>query len=242
MKRRVNYFNTSWSDKFIVPILHTELNTQLKFCFAKWGTTGMKILDAGCGEQPLRSDILNAGHYYFSLDIQQNSKSNVDFIGRLDEKLRLPDIHNGSFHLIICTEVLEHVLDWHIAFENFERLVAPGGLLLVTCPFHFYLHEIPYDYWRPTHYAITAFAERYNFSVISNKTLGNIGDILGTYTGITSFKPSSNSLKSILIYYWLKFLHKCIYKSAEWGWYNSQNYAKQHLYLSNSFLLEYTKQ
>lgn len=241
MKRRENYLSTSWSDKFIVPILHEELNTQLKSCFTKWGTTGMKVLDAGCGEQPLRSAILNAGHSYFSLDIQQNSKSNVDFFGRLDGKLNLPDIHKSSFHLIICTEVLEHVLDWNAAFENFENLLAPGGLLLITCPFHFYLHEIPYDYWRPTHYAITGFADRYHFSVLSNKPLGNVGDILGTYTAVTSFKPSGNSLKSYIIYYWLKILHKCIYKSAEWGWYKKIAYINPRLYLSNCFLLQYRK-
>lgn len=241
MIRRNNYSQTSWSDRFIVRLLDMEIREQLQSCFIQKNGEKLKILDAGCGEQPLRMLIENEGHAYFSLDIEQNSQSNVDFIGRLDGDTGIPATHLNTFDLIICTEVLEHVLDWHVAFKRFQNILKPKGFVLITCPFHFYLHETPFDYWRPTHFAITAFAERYDFSIISNRQLGDMGDILGTYIGVTSFKPADKSIKGKLIHYYLRFLHKGIYWAVVKGWYKKQHFTHNVLYLSNSFLLRYSE-
>jgi SAM-dependent methyltransferase len=38
------------------------------------------------------------------------------------------------FDVIVCMEVLEHVTDWEPIFELWDRLLAPGGELLVSVP------------------------------------------------------------------------------------------------------------
>jgi SAM-dependent methyltransferase len=56
----------------------------------------------------------------------------------------------GSFDLVICEQVLEHVLDPLTAVRTLRRLCKPGGHVYVATPFLVRLHDHPGDYWRFT--------------------------------------------------------------------------------------------
>jgi hypothetical protein len=65
--------------------------------------------------------------------------------------------------------------------------LAPGGRMLVTCP-HFYpLHEVPYDFWRPTPYAIRHFAAKQGLEIESLEQAGSPTEVLGTLLSLTHF-------------------------------------------------------
>jgi SAM-dependent methyltransferase len=54
-----------------------------------------------------------------------------------------------SFDLVICTEVLEHVLPWQEAIANIKAVCRPGGVILITTRSRgFMIHEFPHDCWR----------------------------------------------------------------------------------------------
>jgi SAM-dependent methyltransferase len=55
----------------------------------------------------------------------------------------------GTFDLVVSTELVEHVRDWRAAFANLKGVVRPGGIILVTTRSRgFKVHGYPWDYWR----------------------------------------------------------------------------------------------
>ncbi len=114
---------------------------------------GLRILDAGAGEQQYRKfcDHLD----YVSQDIaeydgkgDEGLQTQVWDYGKLDivsDITEIPELDN-SFDAILCTEVLEHVTDPAKVFGEFSRLLKPGGVLLLTAPFCSLTHFAPYHY------------------------------------------------------------------------------------------------
>jgi SAM-dependent methyltransferase len=92
---------------------------------------------------------------------------------------------------VLCTEVLEHVADWQAAWTNLASLLAPGGRLILTCPFIYPLHEEPYDFYRPTRHAIRHWAAQSGLQILEQRNLGDAWDVLGTAIAASGPKPAS---------------------------------------------------
>lgn len=177
---RAGYTPRSAQEAFIVPLLHAGIMQALNRYIEPSHGLGRSAIDVGCGGQPFRSTIEKLGYAYISFDVQQNAAGNVDVLGMIDQALPAALITKGPFDLVFCTEVLEHVADWKTAFENFAQLLAPGGKLLVTCPHFYHLHEEPFDYWRPTPFALARYGVTAGLRVVHQERLGNAWDVLGT--------------------------------------------------------------
>lgn len=82
-----------------------------------------------------------------TLDI--DPKSSADFIADLccDNSERIPD---SIFDVVVCTEVLEHVLNPFAAVKEMFRILKPRGTLLASSPFNFRIHGPLPDCWRFT--------------------------------------------------------------------------------------------
>jgi SAM-dependent methyltransferase len=56
-----------------------------------------------------------------------------------------------SFEVVICTNLLEHVVDLNATVRNICRVVAPQGTLILTVPRRYPIHHDPIDTaFRPT--------------------------------------------------------------------------------------------
>lgn len=178
LHERRTYVPAYAHEQFIVPLLSRRIERALREIAASIAFPAT-VLDAGCGESPMRAELIDLGFEYRAMDFQQNSAGTVDYVCSIESPL--PDIlAKQRFDLIVCTEVLEHVADWHAAFANFRELLAPAGSLLITVPHSFPLHEEPFDFWRPTLHAIRHFAALYGLEVSVAEKLGNGWDMMGT--------------------------------------------------------------
>ena len=66
------------------------------------------------------------------------------------EDLRGLTFADGEVGTAICLETLEHVADPMTAGRELARVVAPGGVALVSTPFLLGIHGYPNDYFRYT--------------------------------------------------------------------------------------------
>lgn len=114
---------------------------------------GSTILDAGAGESQFKRfcSHLNYvaqdfGQYEGKGDVGLQTgtwdNSKLDIVSDITSIPR-PD---ASFDAIMCTEVLEHVPDPVAAITELNRLLKPGGHLLLTAPFASLTHFAPYHF------------------------------------------------------------------------------------------------
>ncbi|HEX6099045.1 MAG TPA: class I SAM-dependent methyltransferase [Thermoanaerobaculia bacterium] len=171
IQRRRTYAAPLWSaDVFVLRHIGGFVRPRI----ASLVRRGAAVLDAGCGEQPLRSAIESAGATYTGLDVEQNRAGTVDVVAPL-WRVPLPD---ASADVILATEVLEHVADTDGAFAEMARLLREGGAIVITTPFAYPLHELPHDYVRLTTGAIRNLAERHGLTVAEVHALGNELEVL----------------------------------------------------------------
>jgi SAM-dependent methyltransferase len=107
-----------------------------------------------------------------SLDYPQ-----FDLCADLDERL------HGSFDVVLCEQVIEHVPDPAVAASNLRELVRPGGHVIVSTPFLIRVHELPEwgleDYWRFTPRGLRTLLERAGLEVDGVGSWGNRSVIAG---------------------------------------------------------------
>ena len=94
-----------------------------------------------------------------------------------DFDLCAPLTAGGRFDVVICEQVLEHVVDPYAAVANLRGLVRPGGHVIVTTPFLVRVHELAEyglcDYWRFTPRGLRVLLERAGLEVIDVGSWGN---------------------------------------------------------------------
>jgi SAM-dependent methyltransferase len=103
------------------------------------GTT----LDVGCGRRPYEKTFFADASTYIGTDyLSDRSRPDV-----VCSALDLPFLDN-HFDTVVSTEVLEHVPDPLRAMREMERVLKPGGFLILSAPLHWPRHEVPYDFFR----------------------------------------------------------------------------------------------
>jgi SAM-dependent methyltransferase len=78
-----------------------------------------------------------------------------------------------SFDIVICDQVLEHVIDPITAVRTLYDLCRPGGHVVVGVPFLVRVHRAPGDYWRFTPDGLRILLERAGFAVSFVEGWGN---------------------------------------------------------------------
>jgi len=133
---------------------------------------GARVLDVGAGSCPYRD--LFAHCDYRTQDfaglqdeqLRHGSYGQVDYICDATE---IP-VADGSFDVILCTEVIEHVPEPVAVVKEFARILKPGGRLILTAPLGSGIHQEPYHFYGGyTPYWYEKFLDEAGFRDISVK-------------------------------------------------------------------------
>ena len=71
------------------------------------------------------------------------------------------------FDCVVCFEVLEHVFNLDELLSEIYRVLKPNGMILVSIPFVWEEHEIPYDFARYTSYGLSSIFSDKGFEILN---------------------------------------------------------------------------
>ncbi|WP_050030461.1 methyltransferase domain-containing protein [Verrucomicrobium sp. BvORR034] len=103
----------------------------------------IRVLDFGAGGSPYRSLFPNADYKRADLPGDATLDFHIDSNGTVDAP-------SASFDLVLSTQVLEHVRYPPVYFSECQRLLRPGGMLVLSTHGMFEDHGCPYDFRRWT--------------------------------------------------------------------------------------------
>lgn len=103
---------------------------------------GGRVLDAGCGDTPYRTWFGGVTEYV-GLDLKPGPR--VDVVIAPGEPWPLP---SGHFDVLLASQVLEHVEALDLVLAEMERVLRPGGTMVLSFPFIYNEHGAPFDFQR----------------------------------------------------------------------------------------------
>jgi len=137
------------------------------------------LVDIGCGRMPYRKRLDPLVDSYTGVDHPKVSK-----LYKSDKKpevfadaRKLP-FNDNSFDIGLMFQVLEHVDDPEKVVNEAARVLKPGGFLIISVPFLYPLHDMPYDVGRYTKTALAGFVDRSNLYLVKIKSQGGFFDFL----------------------------------------------------------------
>jgi len=103
------------------------------------------MLDVGCGDGRASAWCHTYGMGYLGIDYSpkriefarelQNSNGHTNLLFfHGDLYAALPELKKSAYGFIWCAELLEHLEEPKVIWDEMQRLVAPGGMILCTCP------------------------------------------------------------------------------------------------------------
>lgn len=105
------------------------------------------ILEVGCGDGSFTKELVKFSPDVTAIDISEsqiaeNAKRFTGITFRQHDVAETFPFNNNAFDVIWCSEVLEHLFDPAFALREMNRIIKPGGKLLVTVPYHGRLKNI----------------------------------------------------------------------------------------------------
>jgi SAM-dependent methyltransferase len=134
-------------DNTHIPMSREFINETRKVFIEKY----LKLTDSICDIGNQGKDIPELASYKLvTLDITDSTCPDV--VGDITKfNSHIP---NGSYDALMCTEVLEHVVDPFAAIRELRRMVKKGGYILFTTPLNARIHGPVPDCWRFTEFGL----------------------------------------------------------------------------------------
>lgn len=162
-----------------------------------------RFLDIGCGLQPYRGLITASPSrvtQYTGMDLKDPTMKGYTRV-RPDiewDGLRIP-LGEATVDSAMATEVLEHCPDPLVVLKEAHRVMRPGGVFFLTVPFLFPLHDVPYDEYRYTPFALERMLKQAGFTGAKVSGLGGWDASLAQMLGLWALhRPMSRAKRGLV--------------------------------------------
>jgi SAM-dependent methyltransferase len=119
------------------------------------------VVDLGCGTRPYEADILGHAARYVGLDWNKTLHGlRADVAADVSRPLPLRD---GAADAVTAFEVLEHLAEPGVMLGEAHRILRPGGVLMLSVPFQWWVHEEPWDFYRFTRFGLAHLLKKAGF-------------------------------------------------------------------------------
>lgn len=130
-----------------------------------------RMLDFGCGNKPYK-DLIKVDEY-IGLDIEESGHDSTNYDVDVYWDGKTIPFENNYFDSILSSEVLEHVFEPDNILQELNRVCKKGGKLVLTVPFVWNEHEVPYDFGRYSSYGIKHLLKKHGFEILDYKKTTN---------------------------------------------------------------------
>lgn len=131
-----------------------------------------KVIDIGCGEKPYLHFFKPHCTNYFGLDLPFSPLVVNQSVDIFADATLLPLKANVA-DTVVCFEVLDDIPEPSSLFSEINRILKPDGMLFLSVPQMWNIHNAPYDFYRYTRYGLTYQAKKHGFEVVSITGIGS---------------------------------------------------------------------
>ncbi len=205
-------------------LVHYLTLRQLVAVFEKHVKRDGIVFDIGCSAKPYKAVIQKYSSHYFGLE--QAAPPHDDHQADMLGSAYRTGLKDSSIDTVIATAVIEHLEDPGQALEEMHRIVKPGGVVIISAPLFWHIHEAPRDFYRYTKYGLEYMLKTAGFEAVGVKPLSGfwvtflvmfsyyIGRL---HRGIMKVIPII-PLVAILLQIMAFLLNKIDYKGEIWTW------------------------
>lgn len=166
-----------------------------------------RVLEIGCGEGGFRDSFSREVEYWGiepNFEAYKVAKNNLYKIYNNTYEEVEGSIPNDYFDLIVCNDVIEHMVDHDIFFKNIKDKMKKDGRLLISVPnvrYIYNLYELIFEKdWR---YRKEGILDRTHLRFFTKKSLINCvernGYVIKSIEGVNGVNPSG--LKKIIKFF-----------------------------------------
>jgi len=173
-----------------------------------------KFLDVGCGKMPYREYILDNSKVqeYIGLDIETALVYDTQIKPDFYWKGKDMPFRENTFDCAFATEVLEHCPEPETVLKEIFRVLKPGGVLFLTVPFLWNLHEVPNDEYRYTPFSLKRHLRNSGFTEIKIEATGgwhaSMAQMIGLWVRRSPMKGNRRKILSAVLKPLIKHLIK----------------------------------
>jgi len=135
---------------------HPQWLLSTKFSTTSWVARNARgvVLDIGCADRWAERRLLPECRY-LALDYPVTGAAIYRARPDIFATASALPLGDACIDTVLFLEVAEHLAEPDCAFAEIARVIRPGGLLLMSVPFLYPIHDAPHDFQRYTEHGLT---------------------------------------------------------------------------------------